>query len=261
MAFCSNCGTKLGDNDGFCYVCGAPQRTAQGVAGQAPGYKTNAQGVNADVFKRYINEILFIAKGMILAPATTIAEVAKKNFKVSSFILGGLIMLIQGLLAMWAVAQSLGKLVSTINGAFSFSFFGMGRISVPYGYVFLYYLLLFILSVGLLYLALHVFGCYVFKGKGNWMSTWNIVAAGAVPFTVSMLAGIILGYVYSTLGQVVVIIGILISLVSQFSGVKHGMELPDNSAVFAVAVSNAVSAFFTLIFFGVITGSLFRGLF
>lgn len=110
MPFCSNCGTKLADGAAFCNVCGAPQGNAQVAAGQYPLYTNKVPGAGAETFKRFMNEMLYTVKGMIITPASTAADVCKKCFKESSFILGGLLMIIQGLLAMWAVAQAVGKL-------------------------------------------------------------------------------------------------------------------------------------------------------
>lgn len=243
MAFCSNCGTKLNDGDVFCYACGAPQTPAQGVPGQAPMYGAYGPGPGyapgADTFAKYMKEILYTLKGMIIAPASTAAAVVKKCFLGSSLILGGALMVVQMLLAMWAAAQAIRF--------------------VPLGSVLLYYLLLFVIYEGLLYLVLQMFGCYVFRGKGNWVPTLNIVVSCAVPFTASMLIGIVFGYIFGTLGQVVFLSGALISLFSQFNAVKEGMELSGDKALFTVVIANFVALFLSLVIIGAIVGGALRG--
>lgn len=264
MSFCSNCGTKLNDTDVFCNVCGAPQKRSEGPTGPVYGGGQNmyAQNPGMEKFNAILKEMLAVAKGMVIAPISSVKEISKKNYKESSFIIAGLLMIIQALLFMWVVSRTIGSLLSPLLGLVP----GAGRaadsfLGPIYGKAFLIYLLIFVVSTGLLFLLLYVFGRFVFNGKGTWLSTLNVVVASALPFTACVLIGLLLSFVYSTLGQVAAIFGILISLFSQYNGIKESMELSDNNTAFAVGLSNMVTALATLIIIGLVAGSLIPKLF
>lgn len=249
MAFCSNCGTKLENTDPFCYACGAQQKSTAGASGGGDVYQPvqggQAQGINNDLLKKYFNEIFIVAKGMILAPVSTIKNLSKNTYKESSYILAGIIALLQALFVMWAVAQAVGSIMGNTFGR---------MLKIPYGEIFLIYLLAFIVVEALLLFGLYLMGKYVFKGALNLLSAWNIIVAAAVPLTASIFLGILLNYINGTIGQVVILFGILISVFCIYSGTREGSNLSDDKNAFLVAVVFII----TFLVFSLVIGAVVK---
>lgn len=275
MAFCSNCGSKLEDSDLFCVVCGAQQKPTNGPvynpagAGPQQFQGTQAPNVNAEAFKRYMNEIFGILKGMILSPISTVQALSKNAYKEASIILAVVLGLVQGLLFMWAIKQTIGSIFDSIGaaaGAAMGAFGGalgssMGNLfSIPYGKFFLLYLLVYIIAMGSLFFGLYLAGRYIMKGKASLLSVWNVTVAAAIPFTASVIVGLILTYISGILGEIVILFGILISTFSVYSGTKEGAEISDNNTAFAVGLASVVSSFIVLLICGAMLKSQMAGL-
>lgn len=259
MAFCRNCGSKLQDNDLFCSGCGAPQNQSSSPQGGSfqpnLAYQTapnNGQipvpSINMQAVEKYIGEVLGIIRAVLLAPISTVQAVAKNPYRQSSFVLAGVMGIIQALLFLWSSKQVLGKISSSLNsipligGALGQGFSTYFRL--PNGKMFFTYFFVFLIAMAGLALGTYLMGRYVFKGRMGMLSPWNVALCSSIPYSAGVFAGIILSYINVLLGQSVMMVGSFVSIFCVYRGAKEGMEISDDSAVFTVPISYAAMMLF-----------------
>lgn len=230
MAFCSNCGSKLGDMDQFCPACGAGQNQTFN-----PGQQPQVKHVNTLDIGKTMGEVVGIVKAMVFSPASIISSVSKGSYGQQSLILAAIMAIVQALMIMLLTRQVVGKM-------------GVGMFfRVPYGQVFMYYLLTFIFITGSLFGGVYLVGRFVFKGDVRPMPALSIVVCAGVPFTVAMLLGLILGFISPSLGLAVLFLGGLMSVLCIYSGSKEGMGISDNKTAYTVPLAFIVMLLFVYV--------------
>lgn len=216
MAFCRQCGQQIKDGDPFCTLCGASQNGSTPKASMA---------VNND----RINDIINIVLGMLLKPISTIRTVCRLEFT-SFAILGGAIAVLTGLLAMW-MTSAIGNFIMDIIGFGSFSSI---RGEIPWGQIFAYSLISTLAVMLGQYLGMFLIGKLMFKSESASTPYLNVAVASSVPTTAAMIIAIILAYIYTPLGLLVLYLGMMVSLVCVYFGTKQIVNGDDDKLVYAL---------------------------
>jgi hypothetical protein len=216
--------------------CGAKRNSSQNNmgGGQSP------HPVNTDQFGEYFKEILSVVIGLLTKPASTIKNAVISFKKESSFILAGIMVIVQSLLSLWSIRQVMGGVLNVL-GNIAGMFGGiLGGNNLSYGKVFATSLFSTIIILAALSGIIYLIGKYVFKGQGSFISIWKVVVCAYVPYVIAGLAGIILGYISAAICQAVMIAGMLIFILLLFIGTMDAMKVGDDKAIYIFTTSVAV---------------------
>lgn len=256
MNNCPNCGSQLQDDDQFCTCCGARRNTPQSNtnAGQ------NSQPVNTAGIGEYFKEILSVVIGILTKPASTIRYAAKGFKRESSFILAGIMVLVQSLLGMWSIRNVMGGVRNALTNAMGMFGGMLGGFNISYGKIFFTTLISMVIMLATLSGVVFLMGKYAFKGQGSFFSIWNVVVCGFVPYVALGFAGIILSYLSAAIGQVVIAAGILVFILLLFIGTMESMGVGDDKTVFILATSVMIIFLVLFIFIRIYISSKMRAI-
>lgn len=252
MAFCKNCGTKLGENERFCGNCGTPLECTMSNP-QVPNIIYAAKNpqpminVNFDNYKVYMSEAFNLTINMITKPISTILSVSKSLKKQTSFLLFALLSIVFGLLNIWNVKAITAKAVSASNGisvneiqGFLTSFIENITFSIPYGKIFLFSLILFIASTTIISLEFHLIKKYIIKKSSTPQNVFVVAVCSSVPYIFGFLVQIVLSYISPTIGFIAIFIGVIISVLCLFRGMSSELELQEDKMAFLIPISYLV---------------------
>ena len=246
MSFCKNCGSELAENEKFCGNCGTP---LSGPVPNTPNPNTRymdsnskpVSNINFNNLQVYLAEILNLTVNMITKPISTILKRSRTLKKETIFLLYGMLSIIFGLLNMWNIKAITVRAASSSRGL-SLSI-GIEDIFeeisslIPYGKIFFYTLLFFLISIAILFIANHLIGKYIFKLSCNPMNIFTIAVCSSIPFILGFLALIILSYFSATIGFIGIFIGIVISLLCLFMGMTSELVLSEDKMAFIIPIS------------------------
>lgn len=223
MAFCRQCGQEIPDDYRFCAACGSPQEAAASTAASSASFDMNAFGA---LLKGTVT-------GMIIAPVTTIRNLGRMELQ-NTLIIGGVMALIYGLVGIMLFNTVLSGIAGSGLGFFMPDFGEYG------GQVFLYMALLGLVCMGGLSLGLWLTGKYLFKGRGEYVDFLTIAIVGQIPMMGALLAGSILSYITAYLGMLMIVIGSIITPITNYAGLHQISGLDENRSAFAVALAYVV---------------------
>lgn len=252
MAFCKNCGTKLGEDERFCGNCGTP---AEGptVNSQVPNttYAANntqpAINVNFDGFTVHMTEILNLSVNTIKKPISTILSASNTLKKQTVLWLFAVLSIVFGLLNIWNIKAIATKAASASG---DLSDIGLQELFVEviegisskinYGKIFLYSIILFIASITIIFLVFHLVKKYIVKKPSYPLNIFTVALCSSIPFIFGFLAKIILSYISATIGFVAIFIALIVSVLSLFKGMSSELELSEDKTAFLIPISYLV---------------------
>ncbi|NPV89420.1 MAG: zinc-ribbon domain-containing protein [Firmicutes bacterium] len=230
MAFCIKCGQEMDESDRFCTNCGTTNPTAGGPSGQANPSVSKVQA--------YFGEMKDLVLGVILAPIASTRAVARNPYFEVSFITALTLVLIQGLLAMWAAKVLVGSAADIVREFLPYS--SRSRIDIPYGRIFLSTCLMSTTAFGGMFAGTALVGRYLFGGRGSSLSAWNAVVASSVPMVCGFALAIVATLITWKLGIVFIWMGSILSMLCVYAGVMESMDISENRAAFSVPLIYAV---------------------
>ena len=242
MAFCSNCGNKLEEGDQFCGKCGslngnaAVEKSMGQTASSSMQASVKSTAFDGDSIKRYFGEIWSVAKGMIVAPGTTIVKAGEVLSKEACFIMFGLMAIVQGILSIWSISAVNGSVNSQLS---KMPFIGglMGGLKLPYFKMFLGSTFTLLVAGAALFGALYLIGKSLFKAEVKPLNVLKIVVASFVPYLAAVLVQILLSYISVAIALVPMMFGILVSIISLYEGVKQEFKLTTDKTIILIAIS------------------------
>lgn len=256
MNNCPICGSQLQDDEQFCKNCGAKINSSQS---DIDGGQT-LQPTNTNEIGEYFKEILSVVIGLLKKPASTIRYAAKSFKKESSFILAGIMVLVQSLLSMWSIRNVMGGVRNALTNAMGMFGGMLGGFNISYGKIFFTTLISMIIMLAVLSGIIFLMGKYAFKGQGSFFSIWNVVVCAFVPYVVLGFAGIILSYLSAAIGQVVMAAGMLVFILLLFIGTMESMEVGDDKTVYILATSVMIIFLVLFIFIRIYVSSKMRSI-
>lgn len=286
MAYCSNCGTKITEEDVFCTNCGARVQ-----AGAATSEERNAPIVSINVSDVKNNDIVKgignLFGGMFLKPIDTVKEAALNAKKEVVIVATVLIALIQGLLGLWKSYQIMGQLEDSVmelmskiaNLAVMFGKDALdprellqvkaeivkfkGMLKVPAGSIFAQNAGMYLAAIVLSFVLIFA-GCMVFhKTSIEPMHLFAVLVAASLPFIYGEVFAILISYVSATAGFCVFLAGAFMSFAVLVVAAREGLVIGGQGAVMTVSVAQVIVtvAIFYLFarFFSSNVTSLFSG--
>lgn len=211
MSFCSQCGKQMEDENVFCTSCGF----------QRGG---DLRGINAVPQATFnLTEITNIILGMITTPASSIKSSITTRLQ-NSIILSILIVLVYGLLSIWAMNSEILS---------EYTYNSMNPNDLIFGQT----ILLMIVVITALFLGMWLVGRFLFKAKATPIEYFNIAVASQVPMVCAIVIGLILSYISFTLGRPVIALGIVVQIVCVYIGYQRLMNLEEDKTVFALPLA------------------------
>lgn len=273
MSFCSKCGSEILDGVVFCGNCGAKQYGENTYPQENIQYPTSPPpslavlSINTQDISHHLKETLAIIWNMFIKPVSTIKNLVQTLDQKSTIIVAVLFALIQGLLSLWKLqsiistfdktianfstklSTSVGSIMNPILGG-SLDSSGNGDITgiitfwnqvkqlmkIPYDKVFLHGIILYLIVVGILFLGIFVTAKLLSKAPVNTLNIGKVVILAIIPAIGGEFLSIIFSYFSSSLGILVLLLGILVSFTTLIMNIKEAVEVEDDKLVYALAV-------------------------
>lgn len=267
MKYCSKCGSKIEESDGFCPSCG-------GVVNKNSAENPNQEktGQTFEHVKSIANKINFAEiinnfKTSVLNPVSGGEEFVDKTQKSHVIIITIILTLLQGILGIWRVNQIISclstLLVNFVHEVSSLAIlFGQSSSSldssnldsinktinqfkylniIPYEKVFigncgLYLVGLFILFISV-YLAISLFT----KAKCTPFLVFKAVLISTLPIFICEIISILFSYFSFYSGIGFAILGVLISITTLAIIVKDSFQLNANACVLIISISAVIT--------------------
>lgn len=242
MSFCRNCGQEINLGEQFCSNCGKSVVENNDIN----SISNKALNIRYSNFKIYINEILEVTKGILKNPVSTIVNCDSKLKKESCGILVLLLSVLFGLLNMWAVKMTTSVADELFSGLRS-SILGtdglLGQISqlingsISSDKVFFITSFLFIVAVSMLFASNYLIGKCIFKSSVKSETILKVISCSAIPFIFAFFLSIVLSYISSTLGFIVLFIGMIATLIIFFRGITEALSISEEITIFIIPIS------------------------
>lgn len=245
MNFCRNCGQKINLDEQLCSNCGTSVVEKNDLNSSSNKVRNTSNGS----FNIYINEILQVIIDMLKKPVSTIVNCDRKLKKESCGILVLLLSVLFGLLNIWAMKMTTSVADELFKNSAS-SIFGsdglLGQMSqliswsIASDRVFFITSFLFIVAVLILFASNYLIGKYIFKSSAKAATILKVISCSAIPFIFALLLNIVLSYISSTLGFIVLFIGIIAALISLFRGITEALSISEEITIFIIPISYLV---------------------
>lgn len=243
MNYCSNCGAPLEPETIFCANCGT--RIGSGAS-------FDAQKQHSE-FSLFFSQAIGILFGMLRSPATTVSTLAVTPLKEGSLVFAGIMVVVQGLLGLWAtssIASSLYQLFVPYDDLTIFSSYSNMSI-------FCYALVGSITLLLGLYAGSVLAVRYLFKINCQSLQLWNIAAASKVPTSATFLIAIIFSYIAPVIVPLIFLLGGMFAFSIVVDGIREaGLWQKDKSGL-AGLVSYAVMYLVAFIVFKLLIGNIY----
>ncbi|MBU3113831.1 zinc ribbon domain-containing protein [Clostridium lacusfryxellense] len=242
MNFCKNCGQKTNLGEQFCSNCGASVLENNDLNSISKKVKK----IRNSHFTVYITEILEITKGILTKPVTTIVNCDAFLKKESCGILVLVLSVLFGLLNMWAIKMSTSvadELFAGLRNSIHGSDGLLGQMSqfisgdIASDRVFFITSFLFIVAALILFASNYLIGKYIFKSSVKASIILKVISCSAIPFIFALLLSIILSYISSTLGFIVLFIGTIATLIILFRGITEALNISEEITIFIIPIS------------------------
>jgi predicted nucleic acid-binding Zn ribbon protein len=244
MKFCEKCGAQLNDNAQFCTSCGnVITKDSNEQRGSSKQY-VNAQTLG------YLLEAKDVFLGMLIKPVSTIVSSIESFRMQSALMLSGILAIVNGILGMWLMARVGNAIFGALGGGLSdYGYYGLDN-SLPYGKVFISSFILTLLSIGII--AGVSFGAnkLISKSDKGFFPLLNVAVCAQVPYMASLFIGTILSYLSVRLFILVLVLGLILTIISAFEGIKKAGEGSENSAAFVTCIVYGISALIMYISYG-----------
>lgn len=242
MSFCRNCGQEINLGEQFCSNCGKSVADNNDIN----SISNKVKNIMNSNFSIYIKEILEVTKGILKKPISTIVNCDSKLKKESCGILVLILSLLFGLLSIWSVKMS----TSVADEFFAYSrnsILGsdglLGQMSqlisgsISSDKVFFLTSFLFIVAMLILFTSNYLIGKYIFKSSVKSVTILKVISCSAIPFIIAFFLSIVLSYISSTLGFIVLFIGMITSLISLFRGITEVLSISEEITIFIIPIS------------------------
>lgn len=232
MAYCSNCGKDVGDNDVFCSGCGCRLINSDETPKDGNIYTgANFEKHEPSQFQKYLYECGDVFKGMLVSPIETIKEMPEKISKDALFILACINIIIYSLLSIW---EAKAAFVSISSGLFG-GIFGNVSINFNYGKLFIASFVGLVIIYFVLSFFLYFIGKYLLKGEGKPFNYLSIAVISSVPIVYGIFIGIILSYLGAFIALIPISISLIMTILSLYEGFKNEIKLEGSKVVYALA--------------------------
>lgn len=260
MTYCSNCGSKIEENDSFCAGCGAKANQSLGNnQSKERSDQTFAQGkpIKSQFdFGEIINSLGTSALNPVSGGEQFVAKAEMNHVILITIILT----FVQGLIGIWRAnqiassaqttvmnfVQNLSTLISSFGGDVSSNDLdslttSMSQfkylMSIPYGRIFMENCALYLISVLVLFIFIYL-GISIFtKVKCPPFQVSKIVLISTLPVLISEIISVLFSYYSVYFGIGFVILGAFISITTLVIIVKDSFQIKDNLCIFIVSIS------------------------
>lgn len=266
MSFCSNCGANINEDDIFCGSCGFNVKSDAATSQESTNTNNGIKKDSISIPKVPILRDLF---SILVRPVSTIENIIKEINQKTIIIISIVFAILQGLFLMWSVQQSfsmldkkviefmkqLSNLDNIFNGLNNNSIdsqsltFAMGKIDqmkqlihIPYGSIFIHGAILFAIVVGILFIGIYAISNLIFKIDSGSLTLFKIITLSTVPFLGGELICILLSYISSTLGLVILLLGLLISFSTLLVCIKDSLSLSVDKLIFIISITSIIMA-------------------
>ncbi|MDF2504758.1 MULTISPECIES: zinc ribbon domain-containing protein [Clostridium] len=225
MSYCKNCGNELKEGENFCSECGTPI----GKVNTNKKAITETQTVN--LFSKVISEIWETFISMIKTPLTTITKVDKIMSKETAAVFTILMALILGLLEIWNTKVLIDNAATSFGDRMLEQYFNMNQfLGNLYGRIFIITAIIFIISMGVMFIIDYLVGRIILGGQDNPEALWKVVIASNVPNLFGFFLFIVLSYISPIIGLIPLLIGSILSQLSLFRGLTKEFQLSENKS-------------------------------
>lgn len=252
--FCSKCGNKLKDDEVFCGNCGTRSReensTETTLNYQQHGSVNFAEmtNINKEVTAEKFNKVFRIIKPMLITPTSSIKGIVNEIDKTTLIIFNVSLAIIQGLLFTWffnesvsVISKKLSSLISGFGGSLLEGLIDVKEfLKIPYGQIFIQGAVLFLITVGILYLGIYIVVNTIFKSNTNVLDIAKVAALITIPTLVGEILFLLVVYISLPLAIVVFVIGIFISFSTLVIGTTNLINLHDDKVTFGVSITYTV---------------------
>lgn len=266
MAFCSNCGSKMEPDERFCVNCGTPAFIPQEAQADPPTQQLqyNPQ-VNAikqsSKLGQYMKEILEVLIGVFVKPITTVSNLNEKLSSQATFIFGGLITLLYGILATLGISVIVTKTMGLLGGLLgevgSLNTFGLSPKKLGpvllYFEIFIFSIFIFILFEAILFACLYLAGKYIFRSETTPLGVLKIVIVSTIPLLATILIGIVFAFISVQMAMIILFAGIGISIFVLYGGINNELKISEDKLIYVVSISYLV----TMLIVGGLASSIF----
>lgn len=255
MSFCTKCGKQLNEGDIFCTSCGTPVASTTNESNQANNaaatteYQFSSNNA-AEYFKKAFESFL----STITEPISTVKSVSSSLSICPALILALVVSIFSGLLGIWQAAKLSNTIGGTVGGAFGSSPFGelaSGSVtssmqsSIPYGSIFVYFLLGILLFDLLLALIIFLVDKFIIKKCNYFAAYFSVTTVALIPIILFSYVALIISYISFTLSVGVLIFGSMQGLILLFVGAKELIK-SDKATLYTVSGAYALTIFVEL---------------
>lgn len=243
MRFCTKCGERIIEGALFCTKCG----TSVDVVSQCVAGETDEETKERQEFIRsiqgpaYFKELSAIVRGIFTRPASTVQEVAIKPYLETSFLLAGILAVLQGLFG-------IGLIHLVVTNFMGFLYNLAGRPELPYVSAFFCNLAAALLSMGVLFAVIYLLSRYILGSGGEWLNIWNVAVVSAILHTAGVVCLFLFSYVSQFIGLALYGLGSLISMFCVYVGSRKAMGVSDDKAVYVVSIAYIVMSAVVILF-------------
>lgn len=262
MSFCSECGTKLENDDLFCPKCGTK------TSGKEYNLLENDKSPNSN-HNEIMDEFGSIGKTILkvfLKPVSSAKEFIEKSEKNHVIVFTILFTIMQGILGIWKTSQIVTSLQSAVlsfmeqvisifnkiqpGSIFNSSELGdmskeinsiKSAMNIPYGKIFMQNCVLFLLAIIVTFIIISIVISVFSKNKLQVFTIYKAVLICAVPILYFEILSIIFSYISFSVGAIIFILGILISAACFNAITRDVLSLDENLSVILTAVSFVIS--------------------
>jgi hypothetical protein len=240
MSYCINCGDKIENEEMICVSCGTNMKK----------YLKGKGILNETEHHTYIGDILdkaiIILRGMLFTPVTSILNYSKEMSIKLSITLVITFAMFFGVLGAWVFEVMFSNLIKfneqlfkvTVGSArgqnndeiLTRSIENIKKVQMSFGKAFLIFSILFIICIAAVVIFSYIISRYVFKCKGNIVRMFNSCVCAVIPLLVGTVFQIIFSYINLAFSLVPMIIGLSISVICLYHGIKDSMQLDENKS-------------------------------
>ena len=274
MTYCSKCGSKIEDTDGFCQNCGTKLNQTSNENRSKEKMDQTFDHVKSVTNRINIAEIINIFKISALNPVSGGEEFVAKTQKTSVIIITIMLTFLQGILGIFRVNQIISSVSTIITNFYrdisSFSvLFGQNSSSynmdsstldsmnksidqfkymntIPYGKIFIGNCELYLVGLLVLFISVYLGISLFSKVKCTPFMVFKAILISTLPILFCEIISILFSNFSLNLGIIFVILGAFISIATLGIIVKESFHINANLCVLIISISSVIAliAFF-----------------
>lgn len=274
MTYCSKCGSKIEDTDGFCPNCGTKLNQTSNENRTKEKMDQTFEHVKSVTNQINFAEIINIFKLSALNPVSGGAQFVAKTQKTPVIIITIILTFLQGILGIWRVNQIISSVTTTLTNFYRnisslAVLFGQNSSSynmdssdldsinnainqfkylntIPYGKVFIGNCELYLVGLLVLFISMYL-GIHVFtKIKCTPFIVFKSILISTLPIFICEIISIIFSYFSLSFEIIFVVLGVFVSIATLAIIVKESFHINANLCVLIISLSGMIAliAFF-----------------